>query len=502
LKNNKSNNLFNMNRLIKLLISLGALIFIPIILSAQVPGAFKYQAVARDNSGQIIPGRDVSLRISIIQGNPLGTVIYSEIHDIQTNTFGLINLEVGNGTIVSGTFLEIKWGDDKYYLKVEMDPDGGTTFNEMGTSQILSVPYALYASKAGNVDDADADPTNEFQVLSISGDTIYLTNGGFVKLPSGSLTGSKDIDTTGIQPGDILSWDGNKWIPVETSISFNYFYADRDSDGHGDIYDAIYSPVAPAGYVPVAGDCKDYDPDVYLGRQEDCDGKDNDCDGEIDEGCDQDNDGLKDYLDNCPYTYNPDQANFDEDEFGDVCDNDDDNDGVPDVSDNCQFVNNPGQQNNDGDAMGDACDTDDDNDGIADITDNCQFVTNPSQANNDGDALGDACDPDDDNDGVADISDNCQFVSNSSQANNDGDALGDACDPDDDNDGISDVSDNCQFVSNASQANNDGDALGDACDPDDDNDGVPDAMDNCPFVANPDQKDTDGDGIGDVCDPV
>ena len=220
----------------------------------------------------------------------------------------------------------------------------------------------------------------------------------------------------------------------------------------------------------------------------------------INTGDDSDGDGIPDAEDNCPNDSNADQADWDEDGMGDVCDDDDDNDNVLDINDNCQFVVNQDQADNDGDNLGDACDTDDDNDNVLDISDNCQFVVNQNQADNDGDNLGDACDDDDDNDEVLDDSDNCPFTANASQDDNDGDGSGDACDDDDDSDGVLDNNDNCPFDPNPFQEDNDLDGDGDVCDPDDDNDGINDLDDNCPITDNPAQDDLDGDNIGDVCD--
>jgi hypothetical protein len=109
---------------------------------------------------------------------------------------------------------------------------------------------------------------------------------------------------------------------------------------------------------------------------------------------DADNDGVADAVDNCPDDANPDQADADGDEIGDVCDPDDDNDGVNDTNDNCPVVSNPDQTNTDGDGDGNACDVDDDNDGVADTADNCPLIANPDQADDDNDGAGDACDPD------------------------------------------------------------------------------------------------------------
>lgn len=120
------------------------------LISAQVPNTFKYQAVVRDNAGQVLASKTVGFRISILQTSAAGSVIYTEKHTAQTNAFGLVNLEIGNGTIVSGAFSGIDWGSDSYFVKIELDDNNDGLFSEMGTSQLLSVPYSLYAKEAGN----------------------------------------------------------------------------------------------------------------------------------------------------------------------------------------------------------------------------------------------------------------------------------------------------------------------------------------------------------------
>ena len=147
---------------------------------AQVPQAFNYQAVARDNNGNELINQKVSFRISLLQSSATGAEIYSETHIDSTNQFGLVNLEIGNGIVVTGVFSTIDRSTGSYILKVEMDETGGTSYQEMGTTQLLAVPYALYAKEAEEVDDADADPTNELQAISISNGTLYLNSGGYV----------------------------------------------------------------------------------------------------------------------------------------------------------------------------------------------------------------------------------------------------------------------------------------------------------------------------------
>jgi hypothetical protein len=118
---------------------------------AQTPQSFRYQAVARDNSGNILASQPVSFKISILSGSVSGTAVYSETHHgLSTNAFGLVELEIGKGIPVAGTFSAIDWGSNIYFVKIEMDPAGGGTYQTLSTSQLLSVPYALYSQKAGN----------------------------------------------------------------------------------------------------------------------------------------------------------------------------------------------------------------------------------------------------------------------------------------------------------------------------------------------------------------
>jgi len=104
---------------------------------SQAPQGFNYQAVVRDDAGNIVGDQIVGIKISIMQGSVDGTVVYSETHSPTTNSFGLVTLEIGDGTVTFGNFTTIDWGSSTYFLKVELDATGGTTYTEMGTSQIL-----------------------------------------------------------------------------------------------------------------------------------------------------------------------------------------------------------------------------------------------------------------------------------------------------------------------------------------------------------------------------
>ena len=116
---------------------------------AQAPEKFSYQAVCRSSTGTIIASQNVSLRFSIHDVTSTGTIVYQETQTATTNSFGLVNLEVGAGSIVTGTFASIPWGTGAKYLEVELDPAGGTSYVSVGAPQLISVPYAIYANQSG-----------------------------------------------------------------------------------------------------------------------------------------------------------------------------------------------------------------------------------------------------------------------------------------------------------------------------------------------------------------
>ena len=149
---------------------------------AQTPEGINYQAIARDNSGAEYANTTLSVKFSISSDAVGTTIIFTETHNtVATNDFGLFNLVLGNVNTVD--FTSIDWSNAPLYLIVEAD--FGSGFEQMGNpTPIVAVPYALYAKNVENIDDADADSTNEIQVLSISNDTIFLSNGGFVQLPA------------------------------------------------------------------------------------------------------------------------------------------------------------------------------------------------------------------------------------------------------------------------------------------------------------------------------
>jgi hypothetical protein len=118
---------------------------------AQVPEKISYQAVLRNNNNQLLTSQAVGLRISILRGSTIFKIIYVETHYATTNENGLITVEIGGGTVVSGDFSAINWADGPYYIKTSIDPEGGTDYTIISTSQLLSVPYAMYARTSENI---------------------------------------------------------------------------------------------------------------------------------------------------------------------------------------------------------------------------------------------------------------------------------------------------------------------------------------------------------------
>lgn len=174
---------------------------------------FKYQAIARDLNGNLIKNQDISLRISILGESEDGKVIFSETHEVATNALGLINLEIGKGLAEKGDFAKINWSLTNHYVQIEMDKTGGTNYEMMGTSKLLSVPYAMYAATAGTEKSAKSSNywsgtenttsiikrtgsvaigtnSNPIEKLHVQGD-VYIPNGYSFWIGSNSDAGSR-----------------------------------------------------------------------------------------------------------------------------------------------------------------------------------------------------------------------------------------------------------------------------------------------------------------------
>lgn len=165
----------NNNRTMKRTILFIMILVTATLTFAQSPNAFNYQAVVRDSEGEILAESEVSFRISILETAEDGTPVYVETHTVSTNAFGVVNFRIGDGDPQTGNIEDVTWGEEAYFLKVELDPNGGSDFLEMTTQQLVAVPYAMHANTVTN---SDNDESNELQTLSKDGDNITLSQGG------------------------------------------------------------------------------------------------------------------------------------------------------------------------------------------------------------------------------------------------------------------------------------------------------------------------------------
>ena len=150
-------------------------------LFAQAPAGFRFQAVARNTMNDVMITENIAVRVSLLRGGPAGAVGYSERHEVTTTDLGVFDLHIGNGLGLSGDINTLDWGSDSYFLKIDIDPDGGTDYVNLGASQLLSVPYALYAKESGS--GGGGMP----QILTFDETTRELTisDGNTIMLPAG-----------------------------------------------------------------------------------------------------------------------------------------------------------------------------------------------------------------------------------------------------------------------------------------------------------------------------
>lgn len=125
----------------------------------KLPQAISYQAVARDAQGKVVSEKPIGVKVEILKGSASGTVVFSETHTPTSSKTGTINLLIGQGTTGSGTFASIDWGSETYFLQLSMDLTGGSNYEKVSTTQMLPVPYALYAAKAGEVENGGSEGT-------------------------------------------------------------------------------------------------------------------------------------------------------------------------------------------------------------------------------------------------------------------------------------------------------------------------------------------------------
>lgn len=193
-------------------------------LNAQAPQFVNYQAVARNAQGSVLPNQTVTVRLTIYSGTPTGTIVHLETDTVTTNQFGLFTIAIGSNSVIPGGFAGIDWGSGNKYLKVELDPAAGSNFSDMGTSQLMSVPYALYAANAPAGATGPTGATGNDGAQGITGpqgptgaDGQNGVNG--IDGATGP-TGPTGLLPDGAAAGNTPYWDGAAWV-VNSSNLFN-----------------------------------------------------------------------------------------------------------------------------------------------------------------------------------------------------------------------------------------------------------------------------------------
>ena len=190
----------NICKSIHLLIIAIAYFLISSSIFAQAPQKMSYQAIIRNSNDSLLISTPVGMRISLVQSSPTGTVVYSETQTATTNANGLVSLQIGMGTAVSGTFASIDWAAGPYYVKTETDLSGGTNYTIISSNELLSVPYALYSANGtpGPQGPAGVDGTN-----GNDGATGATGPAG----PAGTFP-------PGTVAGEMNYWNGTAWVTV------------------------------------------------------------------------------------------------------------------------------------------------------------------------------------------------------------------------------------------------------------------------------------------------
>jgi hypothetical protein len=212
---------------------------------AQAPQKISFQAVVRNGSNVLVTNGNVSIRISLVQGSTTGTTVYSETHNSVTNANGLATLQIGAGTVLSGNFASIDWANGPYFIKTEADPSGGTNYALTSVTQLLSVPYSLYAEKSSssasswNINgNTGTNPTTNFIGTTDAQDVIFKTNnteklritsGGNFGIGTSSPLGKLHVNN------DVSGADSSVVITTEGKLGIGTINPTRKLDVNGNV---------------------------------------------------------------------------------------------------------------------------------------------------------------------------------------------------------------------------------------------------------------------------
>jgi hypothetical protein len=218
--------------------------------AAQAPQKMTYQSVVRSASNALISNSPVGTQISILQGSSSGLAVYIERHTVTTNANGLATMEIGNGTPVSGSFSTIEWANGPYFLKTETDPAGGTVYSISATSQLLSVPYALYAETSGNSGGGSLDQGYDFGGAGLG--RSITTDAGAVQINNtGSNTTALEINSAVTGSTAVLANVSGVGVGLRaesTNASNSFAAIQGNTNSSGTTNSAILGNNSGAGY--------------------------------------------------------------------------------------------------------------------------------------------------------------------------------------------------------------------------------------------------------------
>jgi hypothetical protein len=188
------------------------ILLLPLAGFGQAPQKINFQSILRNTNGEIIANKAVSLKISILLGLINGNSVYTETHNKTTDASGLISLQIGNGTVLNGIFANIDWGSTAHFIKLEADFSGGSNFVVLGTQELMSVPYALYASKT---DTTSLNLVNRFNSkVNVSDTSSMLAN---YRTGLNNKLNISDFPL-GTATGNIQYWNGTTWVNLTPGL--------------------------------------------------------------------------------------------------------------------------------------------------------------------------------------------------------------------------------------------------------------------------------------------
>ncbi|MBS1593492.1 MAG: hypothetical protein JST90_04165 [Bacteroidetes bacterium] len=179
--------------------------------ASAAPQGINYQSVARNGAGQILTNQPIGLRVTIHDSTSAGAIVYQEHHTVVTNAFGTFSVVIGGGSIILGNFGGIQWGTANKYMQVEMDFAGGNNYTNMGTSQLLSVPFALYAgTSAADIQNIKYDTSGVLNVQTaaqniVSTKPVWLAGGNSNLSTTNNWIGTIDNRDVIIKRGNVES---------------------------------------------------------------------------------------------------------------------------------------------------------------------------------------------------------------------------------------------------------------------------------------------------------